>query len=400
MPNHLQVTEPFLSLVRRIELAYAGLGHRLGWRFLYSPARTLSPETRLAFVGTDPGGSSYVPPSTSVEAGDAYRLESWPGAGASGLNPLQEQIVLLYDALASALRQSSRARLMDDTLAANFCPFRSPSWERLARREESIRFSRDLWKAILDFVTPSAVICLGDASARQLGATLATMGWSLKNRERGLVGWGSVSYELAVYEGSGTQMLLARLPHLSRFRILGRAQSQPAIERVVSSIAAAMSGDGDPHLSHALREPPLQARKRASRRTPTGARPSGERALMPVPRPAVKEDRRSSPVRLGASATSLLAKQSYSISDHRADQFLLMLDHIAGLRAELDARDLAALRQMVSPGGYVHPDLSRRFAKPIASYAGAIGYNQVNWLRGAIAVYVAEKESRRSRAAD
>lgn len=394
------MTEPFLSLVERIELAYEGLGHQLGWRFMYSPARTLCRESRLAFVGTNPGGSSYAPPSPSVEAGNAYRLESWPGAGASGLNPLQEQIVLLYEALASALRHSSRARLMDDTLAANFCPFRSPSWERLVNREGSMRFSRELWKTILDFVSPSAVICLGDLSARQLGATLANMGWSLRDRETGLVGWGSVSYELAVYESSGHKMLLARLPHLSRFRILGRAQSQPAIKRVVSTIAAAMSGDGDPRLSHALREPPLQAGKNASRRTPTGPLPSSERARTPVARLSVQENRRSSPGRLGARATSLLAKQSYSISDHRADQFLLMFERIAGLRAELDARDLAALRRMVSPGGYVYPDLSRRFAKPIADYAGAIGYNQVNWLRGAIAVYVAEKDCRRLRAAD
>ena len=66
-----------------------------------------------------------------------------------------------------------------------------------------MRFSKDLWKTILDFVGPSAVICLGDVSARQLGATLASMGWLLKSRETGPVGWGSVSYELARYESSG-----------------------------------------------------------------------------------------------------------------------------------------------------------------------------------------------------
>jgi len=68
-----------------------------------------------------------------------------------------------------------------------------------------------------------------------------------------------------------------------------------------------------------------------------------------------------------------------------------MLDALPGLRAALDARDLAELRAMVSPGGRVAPDLSARFSSPIAGHAAAIGYQQVNWLRGAIAVYVARR---------
>ena len=52
------MTEPFLSLVERIELAYERLGHQLGWRFLYSPARTLSPDTQLAFVGANQAGTA------------------------------------------------------------------------------------------------------------------------------------------------------------------------------------------------------------------------------------------------------------------------------------------------------------------------------------------------------
>jgi hypothetical protein len=216
------VEDLFATLVGRIETAYERLGHQLGWRFLYSPARTLDPETGLATVGANPGGSRYQPPSRSVEEGNAYRTESWPGGGVKGLNPLQSQIGLLYEALAAQLSWTSPDRLMDDTLASNFCPFRSPSWDRLAKRTESIAFSRDLWKDILGFVTPSVIVCLGDRPTRELRATLVASGWRPSGGpEIGPVGWGDVSYELANYDSAGARTLLVRLPHLSRFGIFG-----------------------------------------------------------------------------------------------------------------------------------------------------------------------------------
>ncbi len=50
--------------------------HELGWRFLYTPARTLAPDTRLAFVALNPD-DKYHDPILSVEEGNAYRVERW-----------------------------------------------------------------------------------------------------------------------------------------------------------------------------------------------------------------------------------------------------------------------------------------------------------------------------------
>jgi uracil-DNA glycosylase len=237
----------FFSLVDQIEAAYQRFGQQLGWRFLYTPARTLSPKTRLAFIGQNPGGSTYEPPSASVEEGNAYRLETWPGATQGGLNPLQAQIGLLHEALASELADSTPTRLMDDTLAANFCPFRSPRWDKLAHPEESIAFSKDLWRTILEFVRPGVIVCLGDLAARQIGVTLATTGARLvRAPEVRPVGWGSVTYEIARYESSDVRTLLVRMPHLSRYRILGRADSQAAVDNITAAIAAAMRDNTEP----------------------------------------------------------------------------------------------------------------------------------------------------------
>ena len=73
---------PYATLVRRIEDAYEQLDHEVGWRFLCSPKSTLAPTTRLVFVGLNPGGGHYEPPAPSLEAGNAYRVET--GAKTAG----------------------------------------------------------------------------------------------------------------------------------------------------------------------------------------------------------------------------------------------------------------------------------------------------------------------------
>jgi hypothetical protein len=225
------------GFIASISDAYDRLGHRLGWRFLYSPAKTLAPGTRLAFVGLNPGGRTYYPPMPSVEAGNAYRVERW-GAGET-LNPLQEQIALLYEEIARRCPGSSPVRLMDETLAVNFCPFRSPTWEMLARRVESVAFSRELWQRVLQVVEPRAIVCLGEMAMRHLGEVLVAHGARrAAPLELRPTGWGSVRYTLAAYESPSGRTMLIRLPHLSRFRIFGRAGSAQAADELASAIAA------------------------------------------------------------------------------------------------------------------------------------------------------------------
>lgn len=232
------VVEAFPSLVARIEEAYAALDHRLGWRFLYGPARTLTSRPRLAFVGLNPGGAVHQPPVPSVEEGNAYRVERWGGDG--GLNPLQVQIGLLYAGLAERLESASPADLMDATLAVNFCPFRSPSWEALPKPAESVRFSRELWQSILTIARPRVFLCLGDLASRHLGQVLELGGWTRAGPPRRLpAGWGSVSYGVTSYAVGRDTALIVRLPHLSRFGIFGRDASAGAAAELLATVAAA-----------------------------------------------------------------------------------------------------------------------------------------------------------------
>jgi hypothetical protein len=227
----------FSSLVERIELAYVRLGHELGWRFLYSPAATLDRRARLALVGLNPGGGCYHAPAPSVEAGNAYRLERWATNG--GLNTLQIQVRRLYEELAVQLEEPSAVQLMDETLTANFCPFRSPSWQSLSNRDRSVEFSGELWSAVLGIAEPAAVICLGELAARHIGGALERRGarqHSSPHIRR--VGWGPVTYELTRYQSSRARTLVVRLPHLSRFAFFGRPASRAAVEELMTAVAA------------------------------------------------------------------------------------------------------------------------------------------------------------------
>lgn len=230
----------FDEMTAEIATAHDRLGHRLGWRFLYGPRRTLSPHARLAFVGLNPGGGVFEPPEPSVEEGNAYRVQQWRNQ--PGPTPLQVQIRKLYQRL-SARMDGPRGweQLMDETLAANACPFRSASWDTLAAKAESLRFSRELWLQLLALAQPRVIICLGEPTATLIGAAIEARGARRTEHVVEPVGWGSVSWKLTRYGAAAGDTTLIRIPHLSRFAIVGRDASNVAVSRIVDEVAHAIT---------------------------------------------------------------------------------------------------------------------------------------------------------------
>jgi hypothetical protein len=227
------------QLPTRIQDAYDSLGHKLGWRFLATPAGTLAPETKLAFVGLNPAGSTYEPPLFSTERGNAYRVERWGANGSP--TALQVQVGRMYAEIARGAPGSpSTSDLMDATLAAHFCPFRSPGWAGLQSRQESIEFSAALWRDILDVANPRVLISLSEAGAH-LAGVLEGKGAHLRSEPEVIwTGWGDITCGLAHYTSPRGPTLLVRLPHLSRFKIFGRPQSRHAVRQVVDAVQDAL----------------------------------------------------------------------------------------------------------------------------------------------------------------
>jgi len=118
---------------------------------------------------------------------------------------------------------------MDQTLALNFCPFRSPDWKSLVNQTESIRFSQRMWARILEIVEPQVIVCLGGEPADYLDPVLRAQGARPTGPEaRHSSGWGSVTYGVRRYTTARHELTMVRLPHLSRFRIFGRPESHHA----------------------------------------------------------------------------------------------------------------------------------------------------------------------------
>ncbi|KAF0231487.1 MAG: hypothetical protein FD175_788 [Beijerinckiaceae bacterium] len=192
---------------------YHAGGEGLGWRLLASPVSVLD-TSEIAFIGLNPGGSEIDPahPRLAPTESSAYVTEAWAGA-APGQSPLQRQICLLFAAL--DVRP-------DAVLAGNLVPFRSASWHKLQNRSRALAFGKRLWTQILRQSGPSLVIAMGQDTFSALTEIL-----EIESKTEIRSGWGSVGIRL----GENGRKKLVGLPHLSRFSIVGRSQSEDALAR-------------------------------------------------------------------------------------------------------------------------------------------------------------------------
>ena len=188
----------------------------LGWRLLYSPCRVLD-GARVAFIGFNPGGR-FVDPTHGVfsaESGSAYRkdVENWGVSSA-----LQDQVMALFEKLQVS---------PEDVLAGNLVPFRSPDEASLPDAPLAIAFGRNLWSEIFHKVKPKIVVTMGTTANREISRLLR-----VRNTATRLVGWGNYSASRGEFS-AGTWI---GLPHLSRFTIMKRSESQAPLNELLSDL--------------------------------------------------------------------------------------------------------------------------------------------------------------------
>jgi hypothetical protein len=202
-------------LTRTILDAYPSLGSGLGWRLLYSPENVLD-GARVALVGLNPAGH-FEDPDHGVFAmarGSAYVTESWHG-DPPGCSPLQRQVRSLF----ALLNVEPEA-----VLAGNLVPYRDPHFLKRPkdRQQRAIALGERLWAELLASARPELIVCLGNES----WASLSRVTRAGASRHTP-IGWGSYTAERASFP-NGT---IVRLPHLSRFAIFGRPESEAGIRR-------------------------------------------------------------------------------------------------------------------------------------------------------------------------
>tara|TARA_R110000751_G_scaffold220432_2_gene323093 strand:+ start:8093 stop:8764 length:672 start_codon:yes stop_codon:yes gene_type:complete len=200
------------ALQKRIEDAYVKSGNSLGWRLLASPAHVVN-HAGIALLGLHPGGR--VRPADHAEfamaSGSAYEVEQWANHPA-GQNPLQVQVRTLFELL--DVRP-------EDVLAGNLVPFRSPNIASLQNSKAAFQFGEQIWDEILNRARPNLVIGMGRQTREILIRLLG-----VKEAVSVPLGWGNITGTRGIFAGG----VFVGLPHLSRFRIMGRSESIPGIK--------------------------------------------------------------------------------------------------------------------------------------------------------------------------
>lgn len=199
---------------QRIEREYERRGDTTGWRLLYSPWRTIE-NASVAFIGLNPGTSrrNAEHSDLSCEGGSAYELERWGENHEPGASPLQRQVRAVCAKLGANC---------EDVLTGNLVPFRSRNLRHLEDLRGAMRFGMALWRDILKESKVTRIVAMG-RHAQEAVFEICDVSGLVETRP---AGWGRQRIRLA----RNDRFTVIGMPHLSRFRIMDRPQSQLAVD--------------------------------------------------------------------------------------------------------------------------------------------------------------------------
>lgn len=189
-----------------IQKVYDELGYQMGWAFLITPEARLR-DANVAIVGLNPGGDSGGPAWDCAE-GNAFFVQRW-ARNDTEYNRIQVQVQALHTALGVSA---------DETLIAEYIPFRSPSWAALAHKEEALKFARELWTWVLKETSARTFICMGRLVTEEL-AQLMDAKWV----EELPTGWGDMKMHRHVAPDG---RVLVHIPHPSHYLLFGRGEDR------------------------------------------------------------------------------------------------------------------------------------------------------------------------------
>lgn len=210
----------FDDATHEIETAYCNLNQKMGWRFLCVSRKVLDSNPEIALITLNPGGD-HIPVGHGVDScenGCAYLSEQW-GDASAGQNDLQIQVQELFKIIREKTNKTEDFRsLMEKSLIAYYVPFRSPDIESLARKDESFKFAKSLWRRLFQKINPKLIVTIDKDSFHNINSIiLEKFGQPPKWHETKETGWGRISSEVIRYQNSFIDTTLVRLPHLSRF---------------------------------------------------------------------------------------------------------------------------------------------------------------------------------------
>jgi hypothetical protein len=207
----------FDTMVAEIATAYETLwGLSLGWRFLYSPKRTLEESNGFAVFGFNPGGAEFIRPMPSVESGNAWlrSVERWPSANT------QPYFLSLVGKMLRRVAPQGTAAFLTRSLTSNIAPFRTGEAIELPR--PAYDWSVNFWERHLQVLsTQRFILAVGNSGGKSpyaaLFAVYARSGWHAGAEQEMPCGWGSYVVRVRCLTKAGSNVVLVGVPHFSRF---------------------------------------------------------------------------------------------------------------------------------------------------------------------------------------
>lgn len=197
-----------------LRLAEAELGFVDGFKLVYGPWETLE-QAEVAFLSLNPGRAPHRAASRMIsdERGNFYEVER-----STARSPITDQFLRL-------------AELLDvrpcDILTGVAAPFRSDSWGGLTDRQRrgALALGKRFWEAPLS--RPELrliVVCSKPAADLVVEVTKASP------VDEYPAGWGGVKLRRYCVQ---PDRKIVHLPHLSRFKLLGRDPSEGAVLKAI-----------------------------------------------------------------------------------------------------------------------------------------------------------------------
>ena len=187
----------------------------MGWRFLYSPINVLD-EARVAFIGLNPGGNHHPDDNfLAIPEGSSYVDEQF-GSSEPGESPYQRQVQEVFNRIGEEA---------DKVLAGNLVPFRSPNWNTLNNQAAALAFGKSLWTEALKKAAPQLVIAIGNEPRKAVKDILSIKKTTSIDLNWETQGGGQLTCERGVFD-RGT---FIGLPHLAKFKIMHRPESEEAL---------------------------------------------------------------------------------------------------------------------------------------------------------------------------
>lgn len=225
---------------------------------------------RIAFLSLNPGDKTEYPadrfadsPAYEITACNAeyFFYEEWDGDNSGGKAPLQVQLQRFFLWLHSYFREQKAPGILEkqlpipsplaeevaqwtekNVLSAYFIPFRSQCLRSkgnddnsLKYPDESLAFAKLLWADIFKRWTPAYIFVIDRDSFNSLKSEDFGI---YTHKESGYIGWGNVKYEVGTIEKGGKKTILARLPHLSRYKIFSQEKCREKIEAFFKAVFA------------------------------------------------------------------------------------------------------------------------------------------------------------------